>query len=370
MNIRLRLLVEWAVVALFSSLTILLALQWRGTAAFDNLVYDQLSSIWRPSADDDILLVSIDDPSLSEIGKWPWPRRTHAELIEKLKPAQPRSILLDILLSEPGEAVDDEALAKAISGSVPVYLPVHFVTPGNDGRAYDTELPTAQLAGGAKGLGHVNVEFDSDGRVRRIALCFQPETGEKKWPHIVEMVARSGGKPTRAFARSVNCGQTLLIPYAKRGSFAEISYTDALKGGIPGGLIKGRDVIVGATAAGSGDSYPAPFSDGGLLSGAEIMANVLAALKRDNFIRAGCRLDCDPAVDHPFACIAARFPEIASAQCLARFIGSSRRHIAGQQRRVICAILVSAGRCADWHIPGLSALGLASITGDERFHGN
>jgi CHASE2 domain-containing sensor protein/signal transduction histidine kinase len=284
-NIRLRLLAEWAVVALFSSFAIIMALQWRGTAAFDNLVYDQLSSLGRPTADDDILLVSIDDPSLAELGRWPWPRRTHAELIEKLETGQPRSILLDILLSEPGSPDDDAALAKAMAGPAPVYLPVHFVTPGSNGRAFDTVLPTPQLAANASGLGQVNVEFDSDGRVRRIALCFQPEAGEKKWPHIVEVVARAGAKPTDTFARLGNCSQTLLIPYAKRGSFAEISYSEALKGGVPGDLIKGRDIIVGATAAGSGDSYPVPFSDGGLLSGAEIMANILAALKRDNFIR-------------------------------------------------------------------------------------
>ncbi len=285
MNLRFRLFIEWALVAFLASLAIVAAVQWRGTSGFDNLFYDQLSSLARPEADKDILVVAIDDPSLSEIGKWPWPRSYHAELVTKLKESQPRSILLDFLLSEPGPPEDDTALAKAMAGSVPVYLPLHFATPGSEGKAFDTMLPISELAQNAAGLGHVNVEFDTDGRVRRVALCFQPEENADRWPHIVEVVARGGGKPTPAYLREQDCDETLLIPYAKRGSFAEISYFDALSGSIPSDLVKGRDIIVGATAAGSGDSYPVPYGDGGLLSGAEIMANVLSALKSDTFIR-------------------------------------------------------------------------------------
>ncbi len=284
MTLRLRLFVEWAIIALLASAAVILALQWRGTSAFDNLFYDQLSSLARPKADDDILIVAIDDPSLAELGIWPWPRNFHADVISKLKQSKPRSILLDVLMSEDGPVENDDALAAAIKGPVPVYLPVHFVTPGSDGRAFDTVLPIASLKQSASGLGHVNVEFDTDGRVRRVALCFQSDASSKRWPHIVEQVARNGGQPSSAYRRQSDCSQTLLIPYAKRGSFSEISYAAARNGNIPAQLVNDRDIIIGATAAGSGDSYPAPYGDGGLLSGAEIMANVLSAIKRDSFI--------------------------------------------------------------------------------------
>jgi hypothetical protein len=52
MNLRRRLLIEWALIALFGTLAVILATHWRGTSAFDNLVYDQLSSISRPKPDD------------------------------------------------------------------------------------------------------------------------------------------------------------------------------------------------------------------------------------------------------------------------------------------------------------------------------
>ena len=68
MNLRLRLIVEWFAIAILSSLAVFLALQWRGTASFDNLFYDQLSGLSRPAADADVLLVTIDDPSLQALG--------------------------------------------------------------------------------------------------------------------------------------------------------------------------------------------------------------------------------------------------------------------------------------------------------------
>jgi CHASE2 domain-containing sensor protein/signal transduction histidine kinase len=285
MNLRLRLIVEWLAIALLSSLAVVLALQWRGTSAFDYLFYDQLSGLSRPEADPNILLVTIDDPSLQSIGKWPWPRTTHAALLNKLQAAKPKAILFDILLSEPSTEADDTALAAAMQQGAPVYIPMHFVSPGSDGRDYDVVQPIAPIANAAAGIGQVNVEFDNDGVVRRAILCFPEDEMGLKWPHLAELVARVDGKPTLSYRRGDRCGSSVLIPYAPRGSFTEISYADLLNGEVPTDLIAGRTVIIGATAVGMGDSYPVPLADGGLLSGAEIMANMYGAIKRDNFVK-------------------------------------------------------------------------------------
>ena len=285
MNLRLRLIVEWLAIALLSSLAVVLALQWRGTSAFDYLFYDQLSGLSRPVADPDILLVTIDDPSIQSIGKWPWPRSSHAALLTKLQAAKPKAVLLDILLSEPDLAADDAVLAAAMQQGSPVFIPMHFVSPGSDGRDYDVVLPIKPIANAATGIGQVNVEFDKDGVVRRAILCFPDGEKGLKWPHLAELVARIDGKPTRAYRSGDRCGSSVLIPYAPRGSFAEISYVDFLNGEVPADLISGRIVIIGATAVGMGDSYPVPLADGGLLSGAEIMANMYTAIKRDNFVK-------------------------------------------------------------------------------------
>ncbi len=285
MNLRLRLIIEWLVIAVLSSLAVMLALQWRGTSAFDYLFYDQLSGLSRPKADPDILLVTIDDPSLQSIGVWPWPRNTHAELLNKLQAAKPKAIVLDILFSEPSTEADDGALATAMQQGAPVYIPMHFVSPGSDGQDYDVVKPIPVIAKAAAGIGQVNVEFDNDGVVRRAVLCFPDGEKGLKWPHLIELVARVDGKPSLAYRSGDRCGNSVLIPYAPRGSFTEISYADLLNGEVPADLIANRVVIIGATAVGSGDSYPVPLADGGLLSGAEIMANMHSAIKRNDFVK-------------------------------------------------------------------------------------
>ena len=286
MNLRLRLALEWFAIGLFASVVVVGALLWQGTTSFDNLFYDRLSSAARPAADKDILIVAIDDASLAALGKWPWDRATHARLIERLQAKRPRSITFDILLSETGDPASDAALASAMQqGPAPIFMPLHFSTPGNDGRAYDTIMPANAFVGAATAIGHANVIFDPDGIVRRASLCFQPDGESAQWPHLMELAYRGDlPSPSPAYRNSANCGPEILIPYAQRGGFAEISYVDLLSGDVPEDLARGRDIIIGATATGMGDNFPTANGEEGLLSGVEIMANMLGALRRDDFI--------------------------------------------------------------------------------------
>ena len=286
MSLRLRLTIEWILIGIAGTLLVVFAQRAELANSFNYLFYDRLSSISRKVADDRILLVNIDQVSLNSVGKWPWKRDVHAKLLDALQRAKPRSITVDILLTEAGDSAEDAALASAIGRkSSPIILPLHFDTPGDDGRAYNALPPIPLFARQADGIGHVNLTFDSDGKVRQAALCFDPETTGSRWPHMMELIYRALDQKPSAAYKSVACGQALLIPYAKRGSHSEISYSDVLAGNIPAELIKDRDVIIGASAAGMGDSYPVPYADGALLAGSEIMANMLTAIRNDNFIR-------------------------------------------------------------------------------------
>lgn len=285
MNLRLRLAIEWFAIGLFASFIVLLAIWSRGAAPFDNLIYDRLSATARPSADENILIVAIDDNSLAALGQWPWDRATHATLIERLQAKQPRSITFDLLLSENSATSSDGSLAGAMrSGPAPLFIPLHFSTPGRNGRAYDTIMPASIFAATASAIGHANVTFDTDGIVRRAALCFRADGETARWPHLMELAYRAGKRdPSPAYKR-IRCGEDLLIPYARRGSHPEISYADLLNGDVPDELVRGRDIIIGATATGLGDNFPTPNGEEGQLAGVEIMANMLGALRRDDFI--------------------------------------------------------------------------------------
>lgn len=64
-------------------------------------LYDMRSKL-RQNLDpsNDIVLVSIDDNSIAQLGRWPWPRSRMAAMIDKLSAAGAKVIGLDILLSE------------------------------------------------------------------------------------------------------------------------------------------------------------------------------------------------------------------------------------------------------------------------------
>jgi adenylate cyclase len=50
----------------------------------------------------DLLIVAIDEPSFQELRRpWPWPRRLHAELVDRLKAAGARLIIFDVSVRRP-----------------------------------------------------------------------------------------------------------------------------------------------------------------------------------------------------------------------------------------------------------------------------
>ena len=71
---------------------------------------------------DDVVLVAIDEPSLDQLGRWPWDRDVHARLIEKLDAAGAKTLVFDILFPEPSP--DDAELAAAMRAHGQVVLPL------------------------------------------------------------------------------------------------------------------------------------------------------------------------------------------------------------------------------------------------------
>lgn len=290
MKLRRRLGIEWAGVAFAASLIVAGLIHWNSLSGFDNLLYDRISDYDRPQAPDDILIIAVDEDSLAAFGKWPWPRTRHAELLTLLADASPKAIAFDILLSEPGDREEDLALADAAAQNDNLILPLHFVFPGSNGTDFDIKEPILPLKQAASAIGHVNLLFDRDGVVRRTALCFGGKADHAAsqatiWPHLMEQVYRSiNGGMSPAFQRHDDCQQPLLMPYANRGAFSQISYAAVVNGEIPSGFLKDKIILVGATAQGLGDQHPVPLGDGGTMAGVEIMANLLSDITADRFV--------------------------------------------------------------------------------------
>lgn len=272
-GLRRRFRIEWAWVSALASAVVTAALIGGWTQPADDLLYDAAMRLAPAKADESVLIVAIDEPSLQALGRWPWPRRLHAELLDRLAEARPRSVALDLLLTEPAD--DDAALAAAM-GRVPVALPVQFLVPGRDGRAFERLDPAPALANRAAGMGHVNTTIDADGTVRAAALCFTPAQSTIAVDHLM----RIGRGPDAAAA----C-EPQRLRFAPPESFATISYVSVLRGEVPPALIAGRRVLIGMTAQGLGDRYPVPVSAGGNMPGVEINANIANAQLQHGWVQ-------------------------------------------------------------------------------------
>ena len=123
----------------------------------NHFFYD-LSQRWRGPRpfNPHIVLITVDENTLSRLGNWPIRREYYARLLDHLSPA--RVIGLDLMFSEPTS--DDPELSRAVRKKdhlvLPMYVDSHL----------RVAIPMHSLA--PAHLGHVHLELDADGIVRRV----------------------------------------------------------------------------------------------------------------------------------------------------------------------------------------------------------
>lgn len=263
----------------------------------DNLLYDLGQRLQARAAPEDIVIVAIDEDSLSKLGRWPWSRRLHAALIDRLHADGARVIGVDLIFSEPDAADQpaDALLAGAIQRAGNVVLPVLLESSRVNGQLLET-LPLPQLVEQAAALGRVHVELDQDGIARSIFLW--EGVGSPRWPHFAQAVLAAAGQLPAAIGReppvAADAQPFALVRQTPRrfaflgppGHLRTLSYAQALTGAFPPGTFRNRIVLVGATAAGMGDLLPTPVS--GLrqpMPGVEVNANALDSMRSGRLVR-------------------------------------------------------------------------------------
>ncbi|MDH3640177.1 MAG: CHASE2 domain-containing protein, partial [Gammaproteobacteria bacterium] len=259
---------------------------------WDQLIYDWQIRTWSRAPDDAITIVAIDERSLSELGRWPWSRAVHAELVERLAGAGVRAVGLDVVFAEPNadEPEGDNRLVQAVSDLGRVVLPVVNEERRLGGQLVEL-LPIPALAEAAAQLGHVDRQLDADAITRSaylkaglgtphwpsFALAMLMVHQPKQWVAIPGLRHRSSGD---RFPPAWTRDHQIWIPYAgPPGRIPRVSFVDVLRGGVPLENFKNKFVLVGATAAGMGDLLPTPVSgDRNPMPGVEVVANELDTL--------------------------------------------------------------------------------------------
>jgi diguanylate cyclase (GGDEF)-like protein/PAS domain S-box-containing protein len=257
-------------------------------------LYDWLIPLVAPPASPEVVLVTIDRHSLDEMGRWPWPRSIHAELIDRLSRAGAQAIGFDVLFAEPDreDSGGDAALVGALSRSARVVLPMAAESVRDREQPVET-LPLLRLAQTAAAIGHTDIEVDVDGVVRSVFL--KAGIGEAHWA-VLPLAMRDLVQPSREEVlpgqRNPDSAQAspynwvrdyrVWLPFAPRSELLpRYSYIDVLRGEVDPAAFRDRFVLVGVTAAGLGNAFAVPNDPARRgLYGVEIQAQTLAALLR------------------------------------------------------------------------------------------
>jgi diguanylate cyclase (GGDEF)-like protein/PAS domain S-box-containing protein len=217
-------------------------------------------------ASGDIVVVAIDAPSIEKIGVWPWPRRLHAELLQRLESAQISDVVLDVDFSTPSDPASDRAFVDALRSAGGSVVLAAFKQPGTNGATHYNR-PLKQFRDHAWSA-IVNVAIESDGLIRRYPFG-QLLDGEFL-PSMGAVLAGQFDARRPQF----------LIDYSIRNStIPKVSFIDVLRGDEATlNSLKGKKVIVGGTALELGDRFSVP--NGGIVSGP-----VLQALAAESIIQ-------------------------------------------------------------------------------------
>lgn len=307
-------------------------------------IMDLFQVVWpRTETTGEVVIVDLDDQSLSRYGQWPWPRVLLAFLVERLFGMGADVVAFDVVfpepdrLSPPNLATQLDGLSAAMRSDL-ASLPDHdaifaetiarnrvvlgqpalhqtrqaggqdrgsagtVVELGGDPRPFlqryaglVRNLPVLETA--ASGIGTVTIALEQDGVARRVPLALAVD-GQLLPALSIEalrvradepsLVIRTGQQGVEAFAVGGHAIPTdrqgrIWVRYGRPGSIPYVSAGDVLSGLLDPAAIEGRIVLIGSTAAGLFDIKRTPLSPA--TPGVEVHAHLLETVLSGTYLR-------------------------------------------------------------------------------------
>ena len=292
-----------------------------------------------------VAIIDVDDPSLAEIGQWPWPRTRFAEMIENATRDGAVAIAFDIIFSEPdrlspGQIADDiaglseelratlatlpgndHALSNAMARSRVILGQTSVRTKKAGEEKTDKEIqqvPHArvgldpmpflirfpelvenlpELEKAAAGRGVFNVRPDPDGVYRRAPIVVSVDDHVRLGlaPELLRIA--TGGKPFAIRTNEAGIDGVVLagklIQTAQDGTVRPylteslpsrfVSAADVISGRMEKGRLNGHLVLVGTSAIGLEDYRTTSL--GKQMPGVEIHAQLLENILSDTLLK-------------------------------------------------------------------------------------
>jgi len=198
----------------------------------------------RHAASGDIVLVTIDNESLRKVGRWPWPRRYHAQMIDRLTAAGAKRIFFDVTFETRSDPVDDRLLAEAIERSGRVTLPVR----GDSS---------------AEGMSQQNLRplelFSRHAQLASIWVSYNIQNAVWHLPYSTQVDGRLLPSLATALAdRSTRPGEFAVDYSIDTRTLPTINSERVVNGDFDPRLVAGKEVIVGTNSDLLGDQYYVP----------------------------------------------------------------------------------------------------------------
>lgn len=208
----------------------------------DNALSGLRADLVQRDPSDSIVVVEIDSQSLRAAGQWPWPRERFASAIRNLSRSGATLIGFDVDFSERSNSSDDAALRAAIEADPGTIVLPTFV----QSESGEENTPLASLSRDAV-IGSVNVRLDEDGKVRRYLRGF--DHGDHYHASMASVLADEPYGQTSSF----------LVDYGINSARIDrLSFEDVYRGAFDPARVRGRVVLVGATALELGDEFVTP----------------------------------------------------------------------------------------------------------------
>lgn len=258
----------------------------------------------RESVDQRILVVTIDDPDINAVGKWPLSDGLVAEVIQKLNAYQPRAIGLDIYRDLPVEPGNQEwvEVLQSTPNLIGIQKAVGNRVPPNPILAQQDQTALADLV------------LDADGKVRRSLMVAGDSEGNlipTLGVRLSLMYLEAEGITLQEADQSKHSdqlGSAVFVPlqphdFGHEGSdlggyqillnyrgtqaqFETVSIRDVLADRISPEQVRDRIVMIGVVAESLNDFFETPYSDAkttasdpmaGIIVHANIASQILSA---------------------------------------------------------------------------------------------
>ena len=218
---------------------------------FERPLIDLRMRLVQTTADPAPVLIEIDPRSIHEVGHWPWGRSLHALLLDRLTAAEAGEIFLDLDFSLPsGAEEEDAALEFALARRQGRTTLVAFRQWSESAEAYIDAGPLPRFAAHAR-LASSNVVPAADGTIREVALRYPWRGGSL--PGLAAAIAGVADTQNAAVE------ERFYVDYGiDPGGFTRLSFVDVARGDVDPALLRGRSVVVGATAVELGDMLAVP----------------------------------------------------------------------------------------------------------------